>query len=159
MRKDEKISDRNFCVLKSEMAFVSAVPEMHGRMVISMKIKKSVIVVIAIVAILFVFPVAEVNLCRARLHYHRYGTDIDVKLSKEETELIRKVVKKCDFTAYSSCGYDIGVSVSFGLQYFCFATDSCNGLQYNIMFYDIPEEDAAQIHEIFEKYGGHFPCC
>lgn len=126
-----------------------------------MKIKKSVIVVIAIVFVLFVFPVAEVNLCsRARLHYHCYGTDIDIKLTKEETDLVRKIVKKREFIAASpSCGYDPGVSISFGLQYFCFATDSCNGLQYNIMFYDIPEEDAKQIHEIFEKYGGHFPCC
>ena len=116
---------------------------------------------IAIVFVLFVFPVAEVNLCsRARLHYHRYGTDIDIKLTKEETDLVRKIVKKREFIAASpSCGYDPGVSISFGLQYFCFATDSCNGLQYNIMFYDIPEEDARQIHEIFEKYGGHFPCC
>lgn len=111
-----------------------------------------------IVYILFIFPVAEVNLFTARLHFNCNGEKINVKLSREETKLVRKIVKHRDFTAYSSCGYDLGVSVSFGLQYFFFANDGCNGLQYNMLFYDIPEEDAKQIHEIFGKYGGHFPC-
>ena len=125
-----------------------------------MKLSKStrVIMIIcsALVILFLIIPLISINFERARLHYNVNGEKINVTLTKEETEEMRKIIKTRSLSGASSCGYSSDVSVSFGMQYFCFAKDGCSGIVYNLIPYNISGHVEAQ--KIFEKYGGCFPC-
>jgi hypothetical protein len=59
-----------------------------------------------------------------------------------------------------SCGFWDTVALKVGDRTFSIASDGCNCIRDlgNLMYFDIPEEDMAYIHSLFEKYGGYFPC-
>ena len=59
-----------------------------------------------------------------------------------------------------SCGFWDTVALKVGERTFSIASDGCNCIRDpgNLMYFDIPEEDMAYIHSLFEKYGGYFPC-
>jgi hypothetical protein len=59
-----------------------------------------------------------------------------------------------------SCGFWDNVALKVGERTFSIARDTCNCIRdlENLMYFDIPEEDMAYIHSLFEKYGGYFPC-
>jgi hypothetical protein len=59
-----------------------------------------------------------------------------------------------------SCGFWDNVALKVGERTFSIAGDGCNCIRDlgNLMYFDIPEEDMAYIHSLFEKYGGYFPC-
>ena len=59
-----------------------------------------------------------------------------------------------------SCGFWDTVALKVGDRTFSIASDTCNCIRDlgNLMYFDIPEEDMAYIHSLFEKYGGYFPC-
>ena len=61
---------------------------------------------------------------------------------------------------YPSCGFWNTVALKVGDRTFSIASDTCNCIRDlgNLMYFDIPEEDMAYIHSLFEKYGGYFPC-
>ena len=61
---------------------------------------------------------------------------------------------------YPSCGFWNTVALKVGDRTFSIASDGCNCIRDlgNLMYFDIPEEDMAYIHSLFEKYGGYFPC-
>ncbi len=61
---------------------------------------------------------------------------------------------------YPSCGFWNTVALKVGDRTFSIASDTCNCIRdlSNMMYFDIPEEDMAYIHALFEKYGGYFPC-
>lgn len=61
---------------------------------------------------------------------------------------------------YPSCGFWNTVALKVGDRTFSIASDTCNCIRDlgNMMYFDIPEEDMAYIHALFEKYGGYFPC-
>lgn len=59
-----------------------------------------------------------------------------------------------------SCGFWEDVALKVGERTFSIASDGCSCIRdgSNRMYFDIPEEDMAYIHALFEKYGGYFPC-
>lgn len=61
---------------------------------------------------------------------------------------------------YPSCGFHENVALMVGTRRFAIASDTCNCIQdrSNYLYFDIPKEDMAYIHSLFEKYGGYFPC-
>ena len=61
---------------------------------------------------------------------------------------------------YPSCGFSENVALKVGDRSFAIASDTCNCVWDlgNYLYFDIPKEDMAYIHSLFEKYGGYFPC-
>ena len=59
-----------------------------------------------------------------------------------------------------SCGFWENVALKVGERTFSIASDGCSCIRdgSNRMYFDIPEEDMAYIHTLFEKHGGYFPC-
>ncbi len=59
-----------------------------------------------------------------------------------------------------SCGFWNTVALKVGDRTFSIASDTCNCIRDlgNLRYFDIPEEEMAYIHSLFEKYGGYFPC-
>jgi len=59
-----------------------------------------------------------------------------------------------------SCGYSLDVAIVIGLNRYCLAMDTCNGI-YDVAafrYFSVPDEDLEYLHGLFEKYGGYFPC-
>lgn len=90
--------------------------------------------------------------------------NICVLLKTDEAE---RVVSVLDDKHYApllsgspSCGFDQNISVQVGDRSFAIATDTCNIIQDlgNLRYFEIPKEDMAYIHALFESYGGYFPC-
>ena len=61
---------------------------------------------------------------------------------------------------YPSCGFRKDVALKVGNRRFSIASDACNCIYdaSRLHYFDIPKEDMAYIHALFEKYGGYFPC-
>lgn len=98
------------------------------------------------------------------LKFYFLENEIEAVLSEDEAT---KVIAILDGKTYSplssgvpSCGFDKNISLTVGNHTYAIARDTCNCIQDlgNLRFFDIPQEDMAYIHRLFEKYGGHFPC-
>ena len=91
--------------------------------------------------------------------------NITVTLTDEEAA---KVIEILNGNTYDptillgspSCGFWEDVALKVGERTFSIASDGCSCIRdgSNRMYFDIPEEDMAYIHTLFEKYGGYFPC-
>ena len=102
---------------------------------------------------------------KVTLRFVHEETDIQAVLTDDEAT---KVIEILDGKRYDpfdpllvpACGYDPDISLRVGGRVFGIACDTCNGVQDfgNLRYFDIPEEDMAYIHSLFEKYGGYFPC-
>ena len=89
--------------------------------------------------------------------------DVDIHqiLTQEETDALAAIVngKSMSFEN-SSCGFYRDVCFIIDGTRFCPACDTCNGIRvYGIgMEITVSQEDIQFIHDLFEKYGGEFPC-
>lgn len=94
-----------------------------------------------------------------------YGEEnICVTLADDEAEKVIGILNGNPYDSISSgfpsCGFDKNISLKVGDRTFAIACDTCNSIQDlgNLRYFDIPTEDMAYIHSLFEKYGGYFPC-
>lgn len=91
--------------------------------------------------------------------------NIQVTLNDEEAAKVVEILDGNPYESpllvgYPSCGFSGNVALKVGNRRFAIACDTCNCVWDlgNGMYFDIPYEDMAYIHSLFEKYGGYFPC-
>lgn len=88
--------------------------------------------------------------------------DINVVLTDEEADRVFEIFngakKQSLFWGTPSCGFDENVALQIGMTRFKIACDTCGTALVGFASINISEKDIEYIHELFEKYGGHFPC-
>ena len=90
--------------------------------------------------------------------------NIQVTLTEEEAAAVTEILNRKTYDSillgYPSCGFQENVALKVGNRRFSIACDGCNGIfdVSRFHFFDIPKEEMAYIHALFEKYGGYFPC-
>ena len=95
-----------------------------------------------------------------------YGEkNINVVLPEDEAAKVIEILNGNSYdlsfwAGYPSCGFSQNVALKVGNRNFAIACDTCNCVRdgLTLMCFDIPKEDMAYIHSLFEKYGGYFPC-
>ena len=88
-------------------------------------------------------------------------THITQTLTDEEAERIRNILEgKWALPERYVALFGDDVSIRFGDKYFCFCYTGCRIIRLNDrdLYIGISQEDLNEIHQIFEKYGGYFPC-
>ena len=106
------------------------------------------------------FPKVKINEnAEARIVFIYLDKNIDSQLSSEDSELLREIFngKRLSF-GDSSCGHTEDVSIRFGDLIFCPACDTCPVVKVGNRYAGISQEQREIINQIFEKYGGRFPC-
>ena len=123
------------------------------------------VVLILSLALFFFYPKAHVNKhAPVTLTFACGENDIRVTLEKEEATAVSKILNGTKYNPRTggtpACGYGRDVTIRVGGRVFAVAQDSCNCLfDFGALRYlDIPQTDIEYIHQIFEKYGGYFPC-
>ena len=98
----------------------------------------------------------------ATLTYKLKGKNIEATLSREEALLVAKILsgKIPMRDAGAACGFSTDASITIDGETYCLAWDSCGFMQIGDTdkLISLRETERAQIEEIFEKYGGTFPC-
>lgn len=91
--------------------------------------------------------------------------NINVTLTNDESAKVIDILHGNPYDptilfGFPSCGFHENVALQVGNRRFAIASDTCNCIQDldNGSYFDIPKEDMAYIHSLFEKYGGYFPC-
>lgn len=106
------------------------------------------------------FPKIEINKnANARIVFIYDDKNIDSKLAVEDSEVLRNIFngKRLSF-GEPFCGHTENVSIRFGDLFFCPACDTCPVVKVGNRYLGISSADREKINEIFEKYGGRFPC-
>ncbi|MBP3935999.1 MAG: hypothetical protein IJE00_07835 [Clostridia bacterium] len=105
----------------------------------------------------------DVSDAPATLTYSPYGEDIEITLTEAETaELVRIFDGKA--TPFEigtpACGFSGEVSIQIGLQRFWIAQDRCGIVfhQNSLRYFSVSDKEIEYIHQLFQKYGGKFPC-
>ena len=124
--------------------------------------------ILLIAALIFVFcSCSKTNAKSGKpvtMTYKINGSDICVTLPDDEAE---KVIAIMDGKAYStdflgtpSCGFDKNVSLKIGNRTYAIACDTCGTIMdwRTSRYFYIDKEEIAYIHDLFQKYGGKFPC-
>ena len=130
--------------------------------------KKYTLVVISVVLGLLVAglltfnlfsPETKITSALANMTYVYGGQEIREVLSPEESQLLRSIFdSRRPYSDNPSCGFTEDISISFGSLVFCIACDDCPIIKFGNKYFKISEEDRETINQIFEKYGGTFPC-
>lgn len=130
--------------------------------------KNSIINLIIICAIFIALSVVMFNIFSSRkidldgtatLTYKYVSHNIEVELTTEESDIVKNILSnKTAHRGSPSCGFSKDASISFGNSTFCIACDSCAIIQYNDRYIDISQSEREVIVDIFNKYGGSFPC-
>ena len=85
--------------------------------------------------------------------------NIEVALSSDESKTIKGIFdQKRLYADNPSCGFSEDISIRFGDLVFCVACDGCATVRLNDRFFSVSDSDRAVIDQLFEKYGGFFPC-
>jgi len=82
-------------------------------------------------------------------------------LTPEEAEQVAEIFdQKILLTDSPSCGFDEDISITIDGQVFAVARDNCGIIQHcdSGRYFPVSEEDISFIHDLFEQYGGDFPC-
>lgn len=93
-----------------------------------------------------------------------YGVAFEQELTPEESARVIEILKggytESLFGSTPACGFSPDVAIEAGLFRFLPAMDTCNwlGCGSTLCMLNVTTEEMAEIHAIFEKYGGHFPC-
>ena len=84
---------------------------------------------------------------------------ISEPLSPEESELLKNIFNnKRLYSDHPSCGFTENVSIRFDNLVFSIACDGCPIIKVGNKFFKISKKDRETVNQIFEKYGGTFPC-
>ncbi|MCL1879216.1 MAG: hypothetical protein FWF71_01115 [Actinomycetia bacterium] len=120
-----------------------------------------------------VVPKTKIRGSNAILIYSRCGQKINACLTPEESTLLKGILNNRRLYSDSpSCGFDEDISIRFGDQIFCVAHDTCPTIVYSRggdkdcdaasaadrLCMTISKTEREIIDQIFEKYGGFFPC-
>ncbi len=95
------------------------------------------------------------------LMYVNENKNIKQKLTSNETKQIKKIIdNKKMYNDNPSCGFDKNVSFILEGLTFSIACDSCGiiKIEEKKKYLKLLDEEREKIDEIFEKYGGSFPC-
>lgn len=91
--------------------------------------------------------------------------NIEQELTKDEANTIISIFNGKErlnaiTSGMPSCGFDPNVSIRIGTTVYEIAMDTCGTVHISgtLDYLDISNDEAEIIHEIFEKYGGFFPC-
>ena len=129
--------------------------------------KRLCAVVLILIAILSIFVRSETEVRRnaaVTLDFVYEETSIHVTLTDEEAAKVMEILNGNTYDpillGYPSCGFWKDVALKVGNRRFSIASDTCNCIYdaSRFHYFDIPKEDMAYIHALFEKYGGYFPC-
>ncbi len=97
----------------------------------------------------------------AKLLFNPYGEGISVTLTPEESARVAEIIKSAEVLPPGqmlTCGFSTSVSITIDDVTYCIGCDGCGSLQLGLLYFNISDSDADEIHAIFEKYGGRFPC-
>ena len=129
--------------------------------------KRLCAVVLILIAILSIFVRSETEVRRnaaVTLDFVYEETSIHVTLTDEEAAKVMEILNGNTYDpillGYPACGFWKDVALKVGNRRFSIAGDACNCIYdaSRFHYFDIPKEDMAYIHALFEKYGGYFPC-
>lgn len=136
--------------------------------------KKKHIVLLSILAAIVLLVVLAANVHRflipqsapvtIEFHYDYTDTHFKQQLTPEESARIIEILKG-GYTSFNligtpSCGFRSDIAIEVGTLRLLPANDTCNWLACGSTFQmlNVSEEEMAEIHAIFENYGGFFPC-
>ena len=129
--------------------------------------KRICAVVLILIATLSIFVRSETEVRRnaaVTLDFVYEETSIHVTLTDKEAAKVMEILNGNTYDpillGYPSCGFRKDVALKVGNRRFSIASDACNCIYdaSRFHYFDIPKEDMAYIHALFEKYGGYFPC-
>ena len=129
--------------------------------------KRICAVVLILIATLSIFVRSETEVRRnaaVTLDFVYEETSIHVTLTDEEAAKVMEILNGNTYDpillGYPACGFRKDVALKVGNRRFSIASDACNCIYdaSRFHYFDIPKEDMAYIHALFEKYGGYFPC-
>ena len=108
-------------------------------------------------------PKVSITNTQATLVYVYGEQNIDVLISIEESEILRDIFAGKRLwpnilNSTPSCGFSENISVKFEDIVFLIACDTCPSIGFSGRYFDIKTADREIINQIFEKYGGAFPC-
>jgi len=111
------------------------------------------------------------NIDDATITFVYCDTHINEKLTSEDAEILKNIVngKRLSFGGGYSCGFSTNISFRFANMIFSVANDTCGTIKIEKhhknpkreaaeIYLLISEEEKQKIHEVFNKYGGYFPC-
>ena len=119
------------------------------------------VILIAGGCFLFNFLNSKVNIpdTGAKLNYIYNDKNISIDLSTDESKLFKDIFNgKRLYNDSPSCGFSKNVSICFDDLFFCVACDKCPIVKLNGKYFKISEAEQKSLINIFEKYGGFFPC-
>lgn len=129
--------------------------------------KKYVIIILLVLALLlggflmFNIFATKTNISaeNASLVFVYNGKEINSQLSNEESILLKNIFNnKRLYSDNPSCGFTENVSICFDDLVFCIACDDCAIIRLENKYFKISKSDRETVNQIFEKYGGAFPC-
>ena len=97
----------------------------------------------------------------AKLVFNPFGEGVSVTLTPEESARVAEIIKSAEALPPGemlTCGFSTDVSITIDDVIYCIGRDGCGSLECGILYFNISDSDADEIHAIFEKYGGRFPC-
>ncbi len=88
--------------------------------------------------------------------------NISIEISKEDLETIDEIFsgKIINPFVLPSCGFDDNISIVADGKTFCPANDDCAIVYYKERkgYFNLSENEQAQLRALLEKYGFEFPC-
>lgn len=131
-------------------------------------VMKKYIIIVSVVLILLVGgggmfgifnPRTKIISTSACLTYVYNTQNINTLLSDKEGNLLKDIFNnKRLYSDNPSCGFTEDVSICFEDMVFCVACDGCPIVKLGNKYFKISTSDRKTIDQIFEKYGGAFPC-
>ena len=104
-------------------------------------------------------PKTNISTVNASLTYIYEERRVNTPLLPEESLLLKNIFNnKKLYSDTPSCGFTENVSVRFNDLVFCIACDDCPIIKLGNKYFKISTSDRKTIEQIFEKYGGLFPC-
>ena len=126
--------------------------------------KRSLLIICAFLILVLFASCSRVSVSSdalAELTYKYGDVSVSEALTKEESEQLSNIVNgKTLYAGDPSCSFDVNISFQLGDRVFCPACDSCGKVKdcKTGKYFNISDAERETIEEIFEKYGGHFPC-
>lgn len=116
------------------------------------------VLAVAVLSIMFMNRI-DISSSEATLVFIYDDKNITTNLDEEESVHITNMFNhKMLHNDHPSCGFTPDVSIRCGDLVFCIACDQCAIVQCGNQYFNISEKDREYINQLFEKYGGSFPC-
>ena len=135
--------------------------------------KKRIIVILSVLAAIALLVLLTANAhsmlpksasVTIEFNYDYTGTHVEAVLTPEESARVIEILKggytSTQLGSVPSCGFRWDIAIVVGPFRFLPANDTCNWFACGttLLMLNVSKEEMAEIHAIFEKYGGFFPC-